>query len=81
MRQLVYGNRPRIRVQHMSEGVLIAVVSGGFSIVVALIMLLGRSNKREHEENGGKLDILIKGQERVESKIDGHIGDHARGDV
>lgn len=65
----------------MSDGVLQAFIGGGFTVVVAMIGLLARANKREHGENGHKLDTLLKGHERIESKIDGHIGDHARGDV
>ena len=65
----------------MSQGLLAAVVTGGFGVIIAMISLLGRSNRREHEENGGKLDLLLKGHERIEGKIDGHINDHAKGDV
>lgn len=65
----------------MGHGLWAAVVTGGFGVIIAMISLLGRSNRREHEENGGKLDLLLRGQERVEGKIDGHINDHAKGDV
>ena len=72
----------------MSEPILATVITGGFSVIVAMLALLARSNKREHGENGGKLDALIEGQKnlshghnRIETKIDRHINDHARGDV
>jgi hypothetical protein len=72
----------------MSEPILATVITGGFSVLVAMLALLARSNKREHGENGGKLDRIIEatenlksGHDRIETKIDGHIGDHARGDV
>lgn len=55
----------------MSEVVLAAIIAGGFSIVVALIYRTSAKNDRDHAENGRKLD-------RIESKIDGHINDHAR---
>jgi len=65
----------------MSEAVLTTVIAGGFTVVVAILGLFARANKRDHNENSGKLDILLKGHERIEGKIDTHIQDHARGDV
>lgn len=65
----------------MNQGLWASVVTGGFGVIITLIGLLARANKREHGENGTKLDQLIRGQERVETKIDTHINDHARGDV
>jgi hypothetical protein len=72
----------------MNNGLWAAVVSGGFGVVITLIGLLAKANKREHGENSSKLDRLlaghehlINGQTRVERKIDGHINDHAKGDV
>jgi hypothetical protein len=72
----------------MNNGLMAAIVSGGFGIVIALIGLLAKANKREHGENSTKLDRVLEatlhlkdGQTRVESKIDGHINDHAKGDV
>ena len=65
----------------MTEAVLTTTVAGGFTVVVALIGLLARANKKDHDVNGGKLDQLLKGHDRIESKIDTHINDHARGDV
>lgn len=65
----------------MSEGLWAAVVSGGFGVIIAILGLFARANKRDHNENSGKLDLLLKGHERIEDKIDGHINDHARGDV
>jgi hypothetical protein len=72
----------------MTEAVAVAVITGAFGVVGVMVRNLSRSNKSEHAENGTKLDVLIEGQkhllkghERIESKVDGHIGDHARGDV
>jgi hypothetical protein len=65
-----------------------AIVSGGFGVVIALLGLLAKANKREHGENSSKLDRVLEatqnlkdGHSRIESKIDGHINDHAKGDV
>ena len=65
----------------MSDPVLISIITGGFGVIGSGIALLARANKREHGENGHKLDMLLKGHERIESKVDTHINDHARGDV
>jgi hypothetical protein len=65
----------------MSQGLWAAVVSGGFGVIIAILGVFARANKRDHNENSGKLDLLLKGHERIEGKIDGHINDHARGDV
>jgi len=65
----------------MSDGVLQTIIGGGFGVVVAMIGYLAHTNKREHAENGGKLDQLLRGHDRIEGKIDNHINDHAKGDV
>jgi hypothetical protein len=72
----------------MTEAVAVAVITGAFGVVGVMVRNLSRSNAREHQENGGKLDRIIEatenlknGHTRIEGKIDNHIGDHARGDV
>ncbi len=65
----------------MSDLVIASGISGGFAIIVAMIGYLAHTNKREHAENGGKLDQLLRGHDRIETKIDTHINDHAKGDV
>jgi hypothetical protein len=35
-----------------------ALVTGGFSVVVAMIGYLAHTNKKEHKENGSKLDYI-----------------------
>ena len=65
----------------MSDAVLVAIITGGFGLVGSMIALLAKANRREHGENGHKLDLLLKGHERIEGKVDTHINDHARGDV
>jgi hypothetical protein len=65
----------------MSQGLWAAVVSGGFGVVITILGLFAKVNKREHGENSAKLDELLRGHSRIENKIDGHINDHAKGDV
>jgi hypothetical protein len=35
-----------------------ALITGGFSIVVAMIGYLAHTNKKDHAENGTKLDFI-----------------------
>lgn len=72
----------------MNEAILTTLIAGGFSVLVALIEVMRRQNNRDHGINAGKLDALTERQrdtthaiERVETKIDTHINDHARGNV
>lgn len=57
----------------MSDQVLVAVIGGGFSVVVAMLTLIDKRNNRDHANNAAKLD-------RIETKIDSHIVDHAKGE-
>ena len=42
----------------MSDGIIIALIGGGFTVVVALIEVTRRQNNRDHGENSRKLDYL-----------------------
>jgi len=42
----------------VSDAVLVAVIGGGFTIVVTLIEVTRRQNNRDHGENSRKLDYL-----------------------
>jgi sensor domain CHASE-containing protein len=64
----------------MSDAVLVAVIGGGFSVVVALVELMRRQNGRDHGIVTHKLDTLHEGHQRLEAKIDTHINDHAKGE-
>jgi hypothetical protein len=35
-----------------------ALISGGFTVVVAMIGYLAHTNKKDHNENGSKLDYI-----------------------
>jgi hypothetical protein len=65
----------------MSDQVLVAIITGGFGLLAAFIEVTRRQNNRDHGYNSAKLDHLVDGQHRIESKVDTHINDHARGDV
>ena len=53
----------------MDSPVVVAVVTGGFSIIVALLHRLGRQNKRDHGDVSRALG-------RIEGKLDAHVDDH-----
>ena len=53
----------------MPTEILVALIGGGFSIVVALIGRLMRQNKRDHGDVSRALG-------RIEGKLDTHLGDH-----
>jgi len=54
-------NRPLISdPTFMNDPILIALIGGGFSIIVALIEFTRRQNNRDHGENSKKLDYLAE---------------------
>ncbi len=55
----------------MNPEVAAAIVTGAFLVLVAMIERTRRENNRDHGKNADKLD-------RIENKLDEHIGDHAR---
>lgn len=58
----------------MMEAIAVALI-GLVGVVLAALIQRGRKeNKDDHM-------LVVQGMARIESKIDGHIGDHARGDL
>ena len=53
----------------MAEGVVITLISGGFTIVVALIHKLLKENRHDH-------GIVADSLNRIEHKVDRHIENH-----
>jgi len=58
----------------MTEAVLVALITGGFGVLIAILQRFRKENANDHA-------TVLHTLERVETKIDTHIGDHARGDV
>lgn len=58
----------------MTEAVIVALITGGFGVLVAILQQFRKENANDHA-------LVVRTLERVETKIDEHIGDHARGDV
>ena len=53
----------------MDSQIVVALVGGGFAVLVALISKVGRDNKKDH-------GIVHRALGRIEEKIDGHVKDH-----
>ena len=64
-----------------AEAVQAALITGGFGVIIALIQKHAKENRADHGVVAAKLDHLADGHARIESKIDNHIGDHAKGDL
>lgn len=65
----------------MTEGIAVAMIGLVGVVLSALIQSVRKENRRDHGVVAAKLDNLAMGHGRIESKIDTHINDHARGDV
>ena len=53
----------------MDAEILVALVGGGFAVLVALISKIGSDNKKDHGEVHRTLG-------RIEEKIDNHVENH-----
>ena len=53
----------------MDAQVMVALVGGGFAVLVALISKIGNDNKKDHGEVHRTLG-------RIEEKIDHHVENH-----
>lgn len=53
----------------MPTEILVSIIAGGFSVIVALIGRLMRQNRRDH----GDVSRVLG---RIEGKLDTHLGDH-----
>ena len=58
----------------MSEAIIVALITGGFGLLVAILQQFRKENAIDHA-------TVVATLERVEGKIDEHIRDHARGDL
>jgi hypothetical protein len=53
----------------MDIQIVVALVGGGFAVLVALISKTGYDNKKDH-------GIVHRALGRIEEKIDGHVKNH-----
>ena len=63
----------------MSTPVVVALITGAFGIVIALIQSSRRENKRDHGMVADALKQVHKEVHRVGQKVDRHIMWHAEG--
>ena len=61
------------------EAIAVALITGGFGVIVAMLQRQGKENRQDHGIVQSKLDDLRAGHERIEGKIDNHVTDHAKG--
>lgn len=53
----------------MGSAVLVALIAGGFSVIVALIQRAKKENRTDH-------GIVATALGRIEGKLDAHVEDH-----
>jgi hypothetical protein len=58
----------------MTEAIIVAVITGGFAVVVAVLQNFRKENRDDHA-------FVVTSLNRIEHKIDDHVRDHAKGDV
>lgn len=63
----------------MSTPVIVALITGAFAIVVALIQSARRENRDDHATVAQTLHMIHKDVHRVGEKVDRHIEWHAEG--
>jgi Na+/melibiose symporter-like transporter len=57
-----------------SEAIIVAVITGGFAVVVAVLQNFRKENRDDHA-------FVVTSLNRIENKIDDHVRDHANGDL
>lgn len=57
----------------MLEGILVAVIGTVGVVLAALIQTMRKENSQDHA-------VVADSLNRIETKIDGHISDHAKGE-
>lgn len=58
----------------MSEAIVVAVIGGASLILGTLVQTMRRENKNDHA-------VVAQSLDRIETKLDGHIDDHLKGQV
>ena len=61
----------------MDNEVIVALIGGAVTLLVALIEVTRRQNNRDHASNADKLDKVIDKIDAVDSRLGGHIEWHA----
>lgn len=58
---------------------VVAAVVAALGLILQQIVSSRKEQRQDHGVVQAKLDNLVDSVERVETKVDGHITDHARG--
>jgi hypothetical protein len=58
---------------------VVAAVVAALGLILQQIISSRKEQRQDHGVVQAKLDNLVDSVERVETKVDGHITDHARG--
>ena len=64
----------------METEVIVALIGGSVTLIVALMELARRQNNRDHASNADKLDRIAEKIETVDSRLGNHIEWHAHKD-
>jgi hypothetical protein len=69
----------RLRHQMPTE-VIVAMIGGSVTLIVALMEVARRQNNRDHASNADKLDRIADKIDTVDSRLGNHIEWHAHKD-
>lgn len=61
----------------MATEIVVALIGGSVTLIVALIEMTRRQNNRDHASNASKLDKIADKIDNVDSRLVGHIEWHA----
>lgn len=64
----------------METEVIVALIGGSVTLIVALMELARRQNNRDHASNADKLDRIAEKIDTVDSRLGNHIEWHAHKD-
>lgn len=72
----------------MNTEIAVALITSGFAFLGILLEVSRRQNNRDHGANASRLEEVVRGHVRIESKVDDladrhleHIRDHAKGEI
>jgi hypothetical protein len=60
-------------------GVMAALVTGCFAVLVAMLQRGRKQNSREHADTVHRIDRVLHGLGRLDAKLDRHLSDHEDG--
>lgn len=64
----------------MNTEIIVALIGGSVTLIVALIEVTRRQNNKDHATNASKLDKIADKIDHVDSRLGNHIEWHAHKD-